>query len=200
MIQAKRNSFDRIVAMVLSIILVLAMIPVSTLQALAVPADVFSVTVTDGASPISGAEVEIKNSTEQWELQLTATTDENGIASFQVSEIEAAMAAAMVDYADISIRVIAEGYAQKTGSVPLNAAAIAQEVTLELDKTGNLTPETRYAVNTSANIPEGGIVSPKTETVAAGDSVTIHATANAGYAIESILVNGNPDTQVLEEN
>ena len=200
MTHGKRNSFDRIVAMALSILLVLAMIPVSTLQAFAVPADVFTVKVTDGASPISGAEVEIKNSSAQWELQLTATTDENGIASFQVSEIEAAMAAAMVDSADISIRVIAEGYAQKTGSVPLNAAAIAQEVTLELDKTGNLTPETRYAVNTSANIPEGGIVSPKTETVAAGDSVTIHATANAGYAIESILVNGNPDTEVVEEN
>ena len=105
MTHGKRNSFDRIVAMALSILLVLAMIPVSTLQAFAVPADVFTVKVTDGASPISGAEVEIKNSSAQWELQLTATTDENGIASFQVSEIEAAMAAAMVDSADNSIRV-----------------------------------------------------------------------------------------------
>lgn len=200
MTHGKRNSFDRIVAMALSILLVLAMIPVSTLQALAVPADVFTVKVTDGASPISGAEVEIKNSTEQWDLQLTATTDENGIASFQVSEIEAAMAAAMVDSADISIRVTAEGYAQETSSVTLDAAVIAQEVILALDKMGNLTPETQYTVNTSANIPEGGTVSPEMETVVAGDSVTIHAAANEGYAIESILVNGDPNTVAVEEN
>ena len=196
MTHGKRNSFDRIVAMALSILLVLAMIPVSTLQALAVPADVFTVKVTDGASPISGAEVEIKNSTEQWKLQLSAATDENGVASFPVSEIEAAM----VDSGDISIRVTAEGYAQKTSSVTLDAAAIAQEVTLALDKTGNLTPETQYTVNTSANIPEGGTVSPEMETVVAGDSVTIHAAANEGYAIESILVNGDPNTVAVEEN
>ena len=91
---------------------------------------------------------------------------------------------------DISIRVTAEGYAQKTSSVTLDAAAIAQEVTLALDKTGNLTPETQYTVNTSANIPEGGTVSPEMETVVAGDSVTIHAAANEGYAIESIWSTG----------
>lgn len=200
MTHGKRNSFDRIVAMALSVLLVLAMIPVSTLQALAVPADAFTVTVTDGVSPISGAEVEIKNSTEQWKLQLSAATDENGVASFPVSEIEAAMTAAMVDSGDISIRVTAEGYAQKTSSVTLDAVAIAQEVTLALDKMGNLTPETQYTVNTSANIPEGGTVSPETETVVAGDSVTIHAAANEGYAIESILVNRDPDTVAVEEN
>ena len=268
MTHGKRNSFDRIVAMALSVLLVLAMIPVSTLQALAVPADAFTVTVTDGVSPISGAEVEIKNSTEQWKLQLSAATDENGVASFPVSEIEAAMTAAMVDSGDISIRVIADGYAQKTGNASLTAETIAQNVDFVLAKTVTLTfvkigdgkvivdgqdligtaatvemgknvridfvpananttvkeikvnsqtveavPisydadatievvfETRYAVKTLANISEGGTVSPEKETVAAGDSVTIHAAANEGYAIESILVNGDPVTVAVEEN
>ncbi len=268
MIQAKRKSFDRILAMVLAIMMIVAMIPVSSLQVLAVPADAFTVTVTDGTNPIVGAEVAIKNSTELWELQLNATTDENGVASFEVAAIEEAMSTAAIDTANISIQASAEGYTIGKGNATVTTATIAQNIDITLAKTvtitfaqiGNgkitvdgqditgataiveqgknvvvafvpadanttvkeikvngepvdavptsfeentsieVTFETKYTVSASANSVLGGTVTPETETVIAGQSVSLKATANEGYAIESIAINGKTDVVAVEKN
>ena len=79
---------DRFLAALLSVLMIVAMIPVTTLQAFAATTeypDAYTVTVTDGENSIEGAQVSLVAS--EIMLELNATTDSNGVAAFAESEI-----------------------------------------------------------------------------------------------------------------
>ena len=256
---AKRKWLDRVFAIVLTVMMVVAMFPADALRAYAAPVEGFVVAVTDGTDPISGAQVVVKNNDDTLALELLGTTDEDGNAVFNVAHFEEAMLAAGVESAEVMIVVSADGHTSKTIQHAIAADAIAQKVdislvkeeyvTLTFVKSGNgvikvdgnaveqdtlavekdqevvitfepaddntkvayikvndelvetvptvfaedakieVAFETKYTVDVRAD--EGGTVTPAGQTIVnAGEKVTITATADEGYAIESIAING----------
>lgn len=117
-----KKSFDRILALLLSVMMVLAMIPVSTLTAFAATAehpDSFTVSVKDTqGNPIEGANVQFVNGDLEWSIYLTAQTDANGIAVFDSNEIKAAFEAGVAAGTITSEFVLGNVSAIKSGYKP----------------------------------------------------------------------------------
>lgn len=114
-----KKSFDRILALLLSVMMVLAMIPVSTLTAFAATAehpDSFTVSVKDTqGNPIEGANVQFVNGDTLWSIYLTAQTDANGIAVFDSNEIKTAFEAGVAAGTITSEYVVGNVGANKSG-------------------------------------------------------------------------------------
>lgn len=75
---------DRFFAVLLSVVMIVALIPVTTLQTFAAEADKFEVTVTDGTDPISGASVTLTGDSDTCPgFRMEAVTDEKRCCRFR---------------------------------------------------------------------------------------------------------------------
>lgn len=181
---------DRFLAALLSVLMIVAMIPVTTLQAFAATTeypDAYTVTVTDGENSIEGAQVSLVAS--EIMLELNATTDSNGVAAFAESEIYELFQYHDGSTVSATITVQKDGYDQKvqtetlwknniaaSASVVLTETAVAQ-ATVSVNVTGNATVEVNGAVQNSA-------------TVDVGTDVPVKITPAAGSYIKTLTVSG----------
>ena len=109
---------DRFLAALLSVLMMLAMIPVTTLQAFAAMTeypDHYTVTVTDGENPIVGATVTLTGKEDCPGFKMETTTDDNGVAAFVTTEMVSAFSTtALEEYVDFLITVVKAGYETAT--------------------------------------------------------------------------------------
>lgn len=188
MIYSKRKVLDRVLAMILSVMMVVAMFPTTPLQTTAETTDAFTVTATDGVNPVADARVVIKNNADDWTFEQTATTDTSGVASFEVQTIQNALTAATLEKAQLRIEVYADGYAYGLTAVELDAAAIAQNVTVALTAEVKLT---FVKVGEGKITLDGKEVTTDTIMVEKGKDVTIaFEPADGKDAVSSMKVNG----------
>ena len=138
MIYAKRKSLDRVLAVILTVVMMLAMFPVNT-QVFAAPATDFTVTVTDGTAPLAGAQVAISSNTAGWTHSQTATANDDGVALFDIAAIEESLTTAGIAAGELVVTATAEGYFDSSVTVSVDAAAIAQNVNVKLSRNVKLT-------------------------------------------------------------
>lgn len=106
----KTNSFSRLMAVVLTVVMLVSMLPFSAFSVLAADAKSFTVTVTDGASPIQDADVKITAAGVEIETQKTG---DGGIAEFNLS-----------DGTEYQYEVSKLGYKTETGTVELDVGSV----------------------------------------------------------------------------
>lgn len=184
---------DRFFAVLLSVVMIVALIPVTTLQTFAAEADKFEVTVTDGTDPISGASVTLTGDSDTCPgFRMEAVTDENGVAAFGTDEMVTLLGEAASE-ANVTILAAAskDGYEAKawqyndvdiaegmigTDSVTLTAAA-PDTATVTVTVTGDAVVEVNGTVQNTA-------------TVEAGTIVPVKITPAAGAYIKTLTVGG----------
>lgn len=184
---------DRFFAVLLSVVMIVALIPVTTLQTFAAEADKFEVTVTDGTDPISGASVTLTGDRDTCPgFRMEAVTDENGVAAFGTDEMVTLLGEAASE-ASVTILAAAskDGYEAKawqyndvgiaagmigTDSVTLTAAA-PDTATVTVTVTGDAVVEVNGTVQNTA-------------TVEAGTIVPVKITPAAGAYIKTLTVGG----------
>lgn len=184
---------DRFFAVLLSVVMIVALIPVTTLQTFAAEADKFEVTVTDGTDPISGASVTLTGDSDTCPgFRMEAVTDENGVAAFGTDEMVTLLGEAASE-ASVTILATAskDGYEAKawqyndvdiaagmigTDSVTLTAAA-PDTATVTVTVTGDAVVEVNGTVQNTA-------------TVEAGTIVPVKITPAAGAYIKTLTVGG----------
>lgn len=179
---------DRFLAALLSVLMIVAMIPVTTLQAFAATEDYLTITVTDGENPIKDASVNIK-ATGEIAMNFTATTNENGVAAFDANEISSIINAATVDPVNLSVSVEKDGYDKKETEITVdpNNSAVNYDVvliasapdtaTISVTVTGDATVEVNGAVQNAA-------------TVEVGTEVPVKITPASGSYIKTLTVGG----------
>lgn len=186
---------DRLLSIVLSIMMVVAMIPVTSLSAFAATADYpehFTVTVKDGENPIEGATVTLTG-VEEYCLgfEMVATTDTNGVAAFKTADMAQQFietAVRPLSAVEIDMVISKDGYVPYSGrlsDIDANKGlsnnleiTLSAEVTLSAMVTGNAT-----------------VVMDGTEqnevTVAPGTKVPVKITPAAGSYIKELKVGEN---------
>ena len=114
MSRRKTKITDRVLALLLSIMMVVALFPINLFPVMAVEDDeteFFSITVTGtdeaNVSVIDDAKVILSSEAEGWEKNLEATTDKNGVAKFSVEDVEKALTDGT---GKVKYTVIAAGY------------------------------------------------------------------------------------------
>ncbi len=111
----KANKFSRLTAVVLTVAMLMSMLPLDAFSALAAGTKSFTVTVTDGTSPIEGADIKI---TAAGTVINTSQTSGTGEATFTLSEDQ-----------EYQFEVSKHGYNTQTGKVDLNAGKAGVSLT-----------------------------------------------------------------------
>lgn len=188
------NATNRFLAMVLSLVMILSVIPVASLQAMAATTDYvdsFTVTVKGENGPAEGANVTLQSADDTWTLSLSALTDAKGVAAFDAAEIQTALTAAGLESGDVTASVTMDGYEATSASMTFNAADAAQNLDIQLTKaapreasvsvtvTGNATVRVNKKVQNSATVPIGA-------------KVPVEIVPEEGAYIKSLTVNGSP--------
>lgn len=186
---------DRFLAALLSVLMIFAMMPVTTLQALAATTEypeMFTVTVKDGENPVKDATVNIRSVDTNWELNLTAQTDANGVAAFDSATIvNAYQAAGTLDSLFVSIGVEKSGYNYIETSTTVSqrdVSSFIQNFDIAIEKstcsvsvslTGDAVVEINGTVQTAATVNRDA-------------EVPVKITPAAGSYIKSLTVDGEP--------
>lgn len=133
MSNVKSKTSHRLLAALLSVVMVLSLLPTSMVAYAATEEyeNSYTVTVTDGENPVEDATVQIKGEAD-FELDLTANTDANGVAVFDTAAIEAALTCADVETASVTIEVTKDKYETKTQSDNISKAVLARNVDITL--------------------------------------------------------------------
>ena len=207
---------DRFLAALLSIMMIVAMIPVTTLQAFAATDEYpnsYTVTVTDGENAIEGAQVTVASSTWEVELNLQGTTDANGVASFESNAIAEAMQLLDGSSFPATVTVTKDGYEEASQSATIwkndtaanvdvtMSVATVEQATVSVTVTGDATVEVNGAVQNSATVDVGTEV-PVKITPAAGSyiktltvgSETVSVTKGEAY---ETTIKADADTAVV---
>ncbi|MBE5872840.1 MAG: hypothetical protein E7287_00375 [Lachnospiraceae bacterium] len=125
----RRERFaDRFLAVLLSIMLLVAMLPRTILPVMAATdghPDSFTVSVTDGTDAIDGVSVTLSAKEAEWSLNLNVITDENGVAAFDTDAIETALTTAGLDAGTIVYTATKTGYENATGEVGITVSNLA---------------------------------------------------------------------------
>lgn len=184
---------DRFLAALLSVLMIVAMIPVTTLQAFAATTeypDAYTVTVKDEEGVVvEGATVNVyADFGNDVILDLSATTDANGTAAIDNSLIADVLAEAGLGSTSVTLTVSKDGYETHQGTAGVNAsdpyhrdvtlleAAVAQ-ATVSVTVTGDATVEVNGVAQNSA-------------TVDVGTDVPVKITPAAGSYIKNLTVGG----------
>ena len=184
---------DRFLAALLSVLMIVAMIPVTTLQAFAATTeypDAYTVTVKDEEGvAVEGATVNVyADFGNDVILDLSATTDANGTAAIDNSLIADVLAEAGLGSTSVTLTVSKDGYETHQGTAGVNAsdpyhrdvtlleAAVAQ-ATVSVTVTGDATVEVNGVAQNSA-------------TVDVGTDVPVKITPAAGSYIKNLTVGG----------
>lgn len=133
MSNVKSKASHRLLAALLSIVMVLSLLPTSMVAYAATEEyeDYYTVTVTDGENPVEGATVKIKGDTDLT-LDMSADTDAKGVAAFDTATIEEALTDAAVETANVTIEVSKDKYETKTQSESISKADLASNADITL--------------------------------------------------------------------
>lgn len=188
---------DRFLAALLSILMIFAMIPVTTLQAFAATTeypDHDTVAVVDGeGNAIEGATVKFYRDFSDMNIsgvifEETLQTDANGVVAIEHSVIQELMTDTGLQSASLTITASKEGYVTNTGSISVSKnetrhIAITIEAVQEPQATVSVT------VTGSATVEVNGVVQ-NSVTVDVGTEVPVKITpANDSY-IKNLTVGG----------
>ena len=181
---------DRFLAALLSVLMIIAMIPVTTLQAFAATTEypnAYTVTVTDGENSIEGAQVSLVAS--EIMLELNATTDSNGVAAFAESEIYELFQYHDGSTVSATITVQKDGYDQKVQTETLWKNNIAASASVVLTETAVAQATVSVTVTGGATVEVNGTVQ-NSATVDVGTDVPVKITPVAGSYIKTLTVGG----------
>lgn len=179
---------DRFLAALLSVLMIFAMMPVTTLQAFAATTeypDAYTVTVTDGENSIEGAQVSLVAS--EIMLELNATTDSNGVAAFAESEIYELFQYHDGSTVSATITVQKDGYDQKVQTETLwkNNIAASASVVLTETAVAQATVSVNIIGSGNATVEIDGVVQ-NSKAVNVGTEVPIKITPDEGCYIKEI--------------
>jgi len=188
MIYAKRKSADRILAIILSVMMIVAMFPVNAMQVFAIEdTGGILVNVTDGTNPINGARVAFDSLTPEWDYSVVKFAN-GGATTFLTEEIAPELAAANIETATVKITVSAYGHAPETKTIQVDAANLNQTVDFVLTPAYALT-----FVKTGNGVikVDDQELTESTVTVMKGQNVAItFEPADANTTVASLKVNG----------
>lgn len=123
---------ERIIAMLLSVMMVVTMLPTTIFPVMATSeSGFFTLTVTNGSNAIKGVEVILSSTTGTWSEDLKATTDANGKVAFATTEIENALnegTGSIIYTAKIA------GYFTKTGTIDIGIDDLVKNTAVQLVK------------------------------------------------------------------
>lgn len=125
---------DRLLAMLLSVMMVVAMLPTTIFPVMAATeeeTESFTLTLSDGVTSIEGVVVTLSSTTDQWSEDLETTTDENGVASFSTTDISKAL----VDgTGSITYTAKIAGYFTKTDVINITTNDLAKNTVVQMVK------------------------------------------------------------------
>ena len=193
MSRTRVKSTDRFLAILLSVLMVFAMLPMTSLTAFAATTEntnPYTVTVNDvDGAAIDGATIKLyKKYSEDVVLDLSATTDANGKAAIDNSDIAKILGQAGLKSGTATLTVSKEGYVTQQIETNVNAneayhrdVKLAKEeastATISVKVTGDATVEVNGAEQNSA-------------TVTVGTEVTVKITPASGSYIKTLTVGG----------
>lgn len=183
---------DRFLAILLSVLMVLAMVPVTTLHTFAATQDFpdsYTVTVTDGKNAIEGAQVTIESSETGAELNLKSTTNANGVAAFDVAALEEAFSGYNGSTIPVVITVQKDGYEQKTKNETIASDNLTANVDVTISTVESQQVSISVSVTGDATVEVNG-VEQNMATVDAGTKVPVKITPAAGSYIKALTVGG----------
>lgn len=183
---------DRFLAILLSVLMVFAMVPVTTLHTFAATQDFpdsYTVTVTDVKNAIEGAQVTIESSETGTDLNLKSTTNANGVAAFDVAALEEAFSGYDGSTIPVVITVQKDGYEQKAQ----NETIASDNLTANVDVTISTAESQQVSISVSvigdATVEVNG-VEQNMATVDVGTKVPVKITPAAGSYIKALTVGG----------
>lgn len=140
MSNVKSKASHRLLAALLSVVMVFSMIPFSMVAHAATTEypDAFTVSVKDeNGDAVEGATVEVSSADTNWELFKSGTTDANGVAAISNEEIETALNDASMTEGIVNVVVTKEGYEDggQTTTVVVGEAAQNIDITLSVEET-----------------------------------------------------------------
>ena len=180
---------DRFIAILLSFLTVLAMVPVTTLHTFAAAKDSYTVTVTDGKNAVEGAQVTIESGEAGVELNLDSTTDANGVAAFDAAALEKAFLGYDGSEIPVVITVQKDGYRQKTQNETIAADNLTANVDVTISAVGSRQASISVSVTGDAVVEVNG-VEQNMATVDVGTKVPVKITPAAGAYIKTLNVGG----------
>lgn len=125
---------DRLLAMLLSVMMVVAMLPTTIFPVMAATeeeTESFTLTLSDGVTSIEGVVVTLSSTTDQWSEDLETTTDEDGVASFSTTDISKAL----VDgTGSITYTAKIAGYFTKTDVINITTDDLAKNTDVQMVK------------------------------------------------------------------
>lgn len=194
--RTKINVLDRVLAIMLSVMLIVAMLPQTTLKTMAATAnhpDTFTISVTDGTNPLVGATVALSAVEPEWSLTLSGDTDEYGVASFATADIQQALTAGSLTEGTISYTVTLENYDEVTGTVQVTDDNLVLNTDVTMSETVTPQPDT-YTLSVTVSSGDATVVLNGVEqssiTVDEGTEVPILITPAEGSYIKTITVAG----------
>lgn len=183
---------DRFLSILLSVLMVLAMVPVTTLHTFAATQDFpdsYTVTVTDGKNAIEGAQVAIESSETGAELNLKSTTNANGVAAFDVAALEEAFSEYNGSTIPVVINVQKDGYEQKTQNETIASDNLTANVDVTISTVESQQVSISVSVTGDATVEVNG-VEQNMATVDAGTKVPVKITPAAGSYIKALNIGG----------
>lgn len=185
------KTIDRLLAILLSVLMLLAVFPLGNPKVSAETTkypDSYTVVVTDDTSTVNDALVRITN--DEYGLRLDNYTDADGVAAFNKSEFEKVLADNGITSLLVTITVAKENHESFSQDITIDASNINgnfdayikkfsydDEALISVNVTGNAAVEINNIQQTSAN-------------VYIGDKVPVKITPESGYYIRELLVNG----------
>lgn len=190
----KTRFVDRALAMLLSIVMMIAMLPISVLHASAVTteyAESFTVTVTDGEGPIQDADVHItaEKAEASWTLDLSGKTGPDGKATFDAAKIKEALNAAGLTTAELVVEVSKTGYDSNFVNYVVDSSIPGKNVDVILKATAPEQATVSVAVTGDAAVELNG-TAQNAVVVNRGEEVSVKITPAKGAYIQSLTVAG----------
>lgn len=184
---------DRFLAILLSVLMVLAMGPVTTLHTFAATQDFldsYTVTVTDGNNAIEGAQVTIESSEAGAELNLNSMTNAKGVAAFDVAALEEAFSGYDGSTIPVVITVQKDGYEQKTQNETIASDNLTANVDVSISNVESQQVSISVSVTGDATVEINGVEQNMAK-VDSGTKVPVKITPAAGSYIKVLTVDGN---------
>lgn len=192
--KGKMKAVNRVMAVILSFVIVLFTVPLQPLSASAATegeSNKFVVSVTANSENISGAAVTIECS--EYGLNLSAQTDDDGLAGFDVADIEQILTTNSLDSITVNISVTKDGYIENSSAQVLAADNICTTDSIELTEVSNGGGDVTLSVAVTGNAEvEIDNVKQATKTVPIGTEVDVTITPDEGYYIKQLTVGGQP--------
>lgn len=198
------KSTDRIIAMLLSVVMVLGLIPIASVQTSAATEeypDSYTVSVTDKADAtvvISGADVQLQNA--EYDVEINAATDEKGVAKIDTTEIQEVLTANTLEKITVELTVSKEGYESNVQSVEIMADNLTENVSVSLSKEEALPEQATVSVIVDGEATvELNNINQNTAIVDVGSEVPVKITPADGSYIKTLIVDGETISVVKGE-